>query len=226
MRFSRLSPRLASLLVLMTVLALGLLGCDDLFQHAWAECRGNVATTNTYYESGWELEEVDCDETEVPSTCQAADDDAWCEVPAVVPAPSAARALAWSDGVVSIAADSADLEIDGRRVARSGEHVPAGYLEHDGSEYVFWIHWADQPELKADLVFSFTADGGAWVLERSEVHIQTPTGAHSVPLSGLNSDTGPRVHASFGVWWRGDLTLETYDHTRLTLKNAHFRAFE
>lgn len=62
-------------------LTLSMSGCD-VMQDEWAKCEDNVAISNTDNETGWEIEEEDCNATVVPTTCVIHDDNAGC-APAV-----------------------------------------------------------------------------------------------------------------------------------------------
>lgn len=226
MRFSRLSPRLASLFTVVTVLALGLSGCH-LGLSDWAECDGNVAVNNVCDEPGCFIEKEDCDTSSIPAVCTLEGDRATCKPPPDVPPPEAAWPLAWSDGAVSMAADAAELEIDGQRVPYSGDGSVYGALNEDGTRYDVTVWWTNRPTFVVKVVFSFATDGETWSLQDAMITRSSPGYFGDTELSGgLNSTGGPMVHAPLGEWWRGDLTLQGGARARLALHDAHFRAFE
>lgn len=225
MHLSRLSPRLASLVV-VTSLTLSLSGCH-LGRSDWGECDGNVAVDNVCDEPGCWIEERDCDASSIPAVCTTHGDRATCEPPPDVPAPSAAWPLAWSDGVVSIAAESAELALDGQTVPYSGVASLYGTLNEDGTRYDVTVWWTQRSDFVVRVTDSFAADGEAWSLQDAGISWSSPGYFGDADLSdGLVSDKGAKIHAPLGVWWRGDLTLDAGDRARLTFRNVHFRAFE
>jgi hypothetical protein len=50
----------------------------DVMQEEGAKCEDDVAISNTDNETGWEIEEEDCNATNVPTTCVIHDDNAGC----------------------------------------------------------------------------------------------------------------------------------------------------